>query len=172
MKDYTRVNNIVIHGVPAVATEAEAFAQISKVAHCVGVQLRSKEIDICHSLPDDRQGRGRVICKFLQRRAKVALRDAIRNKKPTARDAGIAENDDVLFAVDHICPATAKLFSDTKRLLWSREGIGGKYRFVWLRGSRILIRFETGAPVIEVKTAAQLTHIAAKLNVISNFSRA
>lgn len=167
LEDYSRVDNLIIHGVPHPNTEAEAFALAFAVGKAAGLDIAYHNISACHSLGRPQNGVGRIVCRFGQRWLRNRLHTAINEKKPTTLQIEKNEKLDKLifpseptkiYATDHFSPQTSHLYSEAKRLLAAR--FGGPLQHLWMRNRRIYSRRIDGEPVVEIRSLEQVRSLA------------
>lgn len=48
LEDYTRAENIILHGVPTVKTDSEAVHYVVSAAKAVGINISDRDISACH----------------------------------------------------------------------------------------------------------------------------
>lgn len=157
LQDYSRVNNLLLHGVPPTQSDREAMNLVISTSKAAGVEVGFSDIDACHSLGQPKEGSSRLICKFLNRWLKNRVLAAINEAKITTGDLGIPGERKPIFATDQLSPHTSKLYSEAKRTLWSKNG--GTYDYIWIKNRKIYARPKEGEKFFEINSSAQLKNL-------------
>lgn len=162
LNDYSRVDNLVLHGGPKAATDEETFQLFQTVAEAYGVPLNPAEVSVCHPLPS-KGPVNKQICRFNKRSSKIRLLLASKKKRLTGRILGWTnmENDrldEPVFITEHLSPDTARLLAETKKKLSTASN--GPFNYVWCKQGRILLRCEgdRGRP-LEVRSYTDIFEI-------------
>lgn len=157
LEDYSRVDNVIIHGLPHPKTEAAAFGIVFAVGKAVGQEVTYNNLSACHSLGRPQNGIGRIVCRFGQRWLRNRFQSAINEKKITTAQLDLTnlEITDTngeptkIYATDHISPQTSQLYSEAKRLLAAR--FGGDFHQVFVRKRKVFARRTVDTPVKELR---------------------
>lgn len=154
LNDYSRVDNLVLHGGPKAVTSEDSFALFHAVAAEYGVVLNRSDVSICHPLPS-KGTVNRQICKFARRSVKLEILLASKKKRLTSKslkwtNVEPAVLNKPVFVTEHLSPETARLLAESKKKL--SVAADGPYTHVWCKQGRVLVRSEgdRGRP-IEVK---------------------
>lgn len=144
LNDYSRVDNLVLHGGPKATTEEESFVLFHTVAAAYGIVLDPGDVSVCHPLPSKGSVNKQII-RFSKRGSKIKLFLASKKRRLTARLlgwTGVAEDkqDDPVFITEHLSPDTARLLAEAKKKL--SVAANGPYTHVWCRQGRVLLRCE------------------------------
>lgn len=157
LEDYSRVDNLIFHGLPPASDEEEAASFVVKAAKFVGIEMSNRDICIAHSLRAARGGPVKLVCRFLHRWQRGKLQAAINSAKITTENLELPGEPQNIVAMDHLSPATSILYAEARNSLALRNG--GEYEFVWMKNRRVFIRKREKEAVIEVKTMAQLDRL-------------
>lgn len=147
--NYSRVNNLVLHGAPKITpdrtnrNQAQAQAQVEAdtlsalVDFCseIGVTVSAADLDICHPLPS-RGDKHKLIYRFLRRTKKFEILRAAKRVKLTSGRLRWADPVRNVFVTEHISPDSARLLSYAKSKL--SAGAGGPFQYVWAKAGRIM----------------------------------
>lgn len=162
LNDYSRVDNLVLHGGPKASTDEETFQLFQTVAEAYGVPLNQSEVSVCHPLPS-KGPVNKQICRFNRRSSKIRLLLASKKKRLTGRILGWTNMDEdrldePVFITEHLSPDTARLLAETKKKL--STAFNGPYNYVWCKQGRILLRCEgdRGRP-LEVRSYTDIFEI-------------
>lgn len=163
LEDYSRVDNVIVHGLPHPQNEAEAFALIADVGKAIGIELSRQNISACHSLGRPQNGVGRIVCRFGKRWLRNQFQSTMNEKKITTAEL---ENHDVpgeprkIYVTDHLSPQTSHLYSEAKRLLAAR--FGGEYQQVFVRKRKVYARRFNDGPVAELRSLEHVRSLAGR----------
>lgn len=151
LNDYSRVDNLVLHGGPKATTPEQSFELFQAAAAAYGITLDPRDVSVCHPLPS----KGTVnkqICRFSKRGSKIKLFLASKKRRLTSRLLGWSgvegdRLDDPVFITEHLSPDTARLLAEAKKKL--SVAANGPYTHVWCRQGRVLVRCEgdRGRPI-------------------------
>lgn len=143
-EQYSRKNSIEIHGMPVTANE-NVLDIIKKVGSALDISIQDDMIDNCHRLGKRPDGGAPIIVKFLRRRdAEEVLKKRRVKRNLSTRHMGMT-SDCPVYINESLCPAKRMLYSRV-RVLKREKG----FKYLWLRGGKILVRKVEGAPVIEI----------------------
>lgn len=154
MEDYSRADNVLIHGVPHPKTSDEAFKLALAVGKAVGVDIKHHNISACHALGRPQNGVGRIVCRFTQRWLRNKFHLAVNDEKIITSqlelEHEIQGEPTKIYATDHHSPQTSHLYSEAKRLLSAR--FGGQYQQVYIRSRKIYARMFDGDVAVELRS--------------------
>lgn len=175
LQQYTRSNNLEIHGIP-VTKEEDVYAIIKDVAKSLKINHNETEIDIAHRIPT---GKGKVqpiIVRFVNRTTKnqwlVNYRMFLKDLKLRARNeanGGIKTNVPTQLKTTHInrnlqegpvyinenlSPYFKELFYNTK--IYAKEH---QYKYIWFRNGKIFLRRNEDVRPIRISTKADLEYL-------------
>lgn len=158
MENYSRRNCLEIQGVPE--QKGEKVAEIVKVVgRALNVTIDDGMIDTCHRFgkkSEERTDPRGIIVKFVRRTDKEALMNKRRERKKdfSTRHLGLT-TDTPVYLNESLSPARRRLLAQARQLKK-----GKNYKYIWLRnGIMILLRKADEAPVIEIKTQADLSKL-------------
>lgn len=138
--NYSRVNNLVLHGAPQIVgekpaqVEQDTFRALETYCGELGVSVASSDLDICHPLPS-RGEKHKLIYRFIRRSKKNEVLAASKRVKVTAKKLNWDVSQRSVFVSDHISPDTARLLAEAKSRL-SAKG-NGPFLYVWAKMGRI-----------------------------------
>lgn len=162
LNDYSRVDNLVLHGGPKAVTAEQSLDLIRTVASAYGVELDPRDISVCHPLPS-KGPMNKQICRFARRDVKIKLYLASKRKRLTGRMLGwngMEEDrlDEPVFITEHLSPDTARLLAEAKKKL--SVAANGPFTHVWCKQGRVLLRCEgdRGRP-LEVRNFVDIVEI-------------
>lgn len=162
LEDYSRVDNLIIHGVPHPKTEKDAFDMAIAVSKAVGLEIKHHNLSACHALGRPQNGVGRIVCRFTQRWLRNQLHSTINDKKITTAELdpelGITGEPIKIYATDHHSPQTSRIYSEARRLLSAR--FGGAYQQVYMRSRKIYARRFDGDAAIELLSLEHVMSLA------------
>lgn len=157
--DYSRANNLVLHDGPLVKTEKETLEALFAVTDKLGVSINEDDIDVCHPLPS-RDGKNRIVYRFIQRRAKHAIVAAARKSQLFSKQFKWAGKDRRIYASDHLSPETAKLLAAAKTKLSAHKQ--GPFAFVWAKMGRVLVKNPSDDRPIEIRWLEDIDDVLLK----------
>lgn len=126
LENYSRRNNIVIHGIPY-SNEENVMEVAQKAGKLVGVSLEPRDIDIAHRLRSKNEKLPPpFIIKLVNRYKKFEIMAQARKLKPTAEKIG-GEKKTKVFFNDHLTPEAQHILTAAKEIsnqvkVWSRNG--------------------------------------------------
>ncbi|CAN8024435.1 unnamed protein product [Ixodes persulcatus] len=143
-EQYSRRNNIEIHGVKQVANE-----NLTHIIESIAVKLdlpppKDQSVEAVHRLHSKEGKTAPILVRFSERNT----RDMWIKKRVTLRSEGIYINKNL-----------TKLL---KSLFWSTRTRAKEkqYKFVWVRNGKIFVRQKEGASVIRVESEKDLSKIS------------
>lgn len=143
-EQYSRRNNIEIHGVKQVANE-----NLTHIIESIAVKLdlpppKDQSVEAVHRLHSKEGKTAPILVRFSERNT----RDMWIKKRVTLRSEGIYINENL-----------TKLL---KSLFWSTRTRAKEkqYKFVWVRNGKIFVRQKEGASVIRVESEKDLSKIS------------
>lgn len=152
-EQYSRKNCIEIQGIPVESKNENVIDIVKRVGLALDFTIEDSMIDNCHRLGHKFDGRGppAIIAKFVRRLdVEEILRKRRIKRNLSTRHMGMP-SDHLVYVSESLCPA--------KRLLYSRARAVRRekgYKYLWLRGGRILARKEESAPVVVINCLADL----------------
>lgn len=162
LEDYSRVDNVIIHGLPHPKDSDDAFQLAFAVGKAVGVEINNNNLSACHALGRPQNGIGRIVCRFTQRWLRNKFQATINEKKITTSqlEREIDCEPTKIYATDHHSPQTSFLYSEAKRLLSAR--FGGPFQQVYMRSRRIYARRFDGDAPLELRSLEYVRNLAAQ----------
>ena len=146
INNYSRRNNIKIHGIPELPQE-NVYTTMHKIGKFLGCEIQQKDIDIAHRVPSSNKSLPRpIIVKFINRWQKHELMIAKKNKKIRTSSVGFSSLDQHIFINDHLTPAAKGILRRAKDL--RSKG----FKFVWSRDSKIFVRKDETSQVKIIKS--------------------
>lgn len=151
LKQYTRLSNIEIKGIPQ--NENESLGDIvQKIGEKIGLNFEPTDIDVVHRVPTKDRKKTNVIVKFATRAARDNFLQCARKKRLSADDIGFSETNPV-YLNEHLCPEYKMLLG----LAIARKK--ENWKFVWVSNSKILARKAENSTVIHIATRDDLSKI-------------
>lgn len=144
-EQYSRRNTLEIHGVPLQKGE-NAVTLVKAVGRALDCKVDDVMIDACHRLRA-RDGSGKspgIVVKMVRRLDAEALLHKRRVKRNlNTHDIGLTEAPaEPVYVNESLSPARRRLLYAARQLK-NEKG----YSFLWIRGGKILMRKDQGAPV-------------------------
>lgn len=162
LEDYSRVDNVIVHGLPHPKTSDEAFELALAVGKAVGVDIKHHNLSACHALGRPQNGVGRIVCRFTQRWMRNQFHNAVTEKKINTSqlelETVVTGEPTKIYATDHNSPQTSHLYSEAKRLLSAR--FGGPFQQVYMRSRRIYARRFDGDAAVELRSLDHVMSLA------------
>ncbi|XP_039288954.1 uncharacterized protein LOC120352444 [Nilaparvata lugens] len=157
LEQYSRVNMVEIRGLPQ-QTNENLTSMVCSISGALGCQITEDSIDTCHRIGRaGPEGPAPVVVKFVRRTDKNALLQKRRVKRDfSSRHIG-GNTDRPIYINECLSPSRRKLFSLARSA--HKEH---RFRFLWVRDCKILIRKKEGSPVIELKSVEQLENLIAQ----------
>lgn len=144
-EQYSRKNCVEIHGIPVTPNENVVHI-VKKVGEALDVNIQETMIDNCHRLGRRNDGGAPgIIVKFVRRLdVEEVLKKRRVKRNLSTRHMGMS-SDCPVYINESLCPMKRTLYGRV-RALKREKG----FKYLWLRGGKILIRKEEGAPVVEI----------------------
>lgn len=152
VEQYSRSNTVEIHGVPAEVNE-NVLEVVKKVGVALDLNITESMVDVCHRLGrrDDAKGSSGIIVRFVRRMDKEELLKRRRVKRTlSTRHMGLP-SDVPVYINESLSPARRRLYAMARQ---AKQQHG--YKYLWLRGGKILMRKEESARVIHIVSQADL----------------
>lgn len=162
LEDYSRADNLLLHGVPSTNSETEAMNVVISAAKVVGIVLQHRDFNACHSLGPRRSGSTRIVCKFVHRWLRNQVRGAVNKGGITTADLGFPGEPNRVFMTDHLSPDSAKFYGEVKSALSSKSG--GNYDYIWTKNRKIFVKLRKGSPSIEITSITQVKNLQEQQN--------
>lgn len=148
MEQYSRLNTVEIQGIPEEKNE-DVVSVVKAVGKALDMTISESMIDACHRLGKSRTASNNqppgIIVKFVRRLDKDSLLQKRRVKSNfSTRHMNLAM-DQPVYINEALSPTRRRLCAEARKL--KREK---KYQYLWVRGGKIFLRREEGAPVIQV----------------------
>lgn len=144
-EQYTRVNCIEIHGVPNTSGE-NVVDIVKKVGAAIDFEVTDSMLDNCHRLGKSTRDRpAGIIVKFVRRMDKENFLAKKREKKDLSTRHMNLGTDHPVYVNESLCPSRRKLYGQARQIKKDKH-----YKYIWLRGGKILLRKSDGGPVISV----------------------
>lgn len=157
MEQYSRNNCVEIHGIPQEPTE-DVVNVVKEVGKALDMKITDEMIDACHRLKK-RPGAGNqqtpgIVVKFVRRIDKEELMRKRRIKHNfSTRHMNLAM-DLPVFINESLSPARRRLFVLAREVKRSKN-----FKYLWVRGGKVFLRREDGAPVVHVTCQADLSKL-------------
>ncbi|XP_070573064.1 uncharacterized protein [Ptychodera flava] len=158
---YSRRNNIEIHGIPQRNGE-DTNDIVVRVAAAVGVDITPSDIDISHCLPSrqnqtqQRHQTPAIIVKFVRRSVRNSIyyaRKNLRGQTPNQIRVG-DNNTNNIYINENLTPPMKRLFHQVNE---RRKQL--KWRFIWTSNGKIFTRKDETSEVITVPSAKAMNRI-------------
>jgi len=140
LKQYLRINNLVISGIPDVP-EVDPKQAVIDLANYLGLTLKEDNIDIAHRLPTRQKGKDRpIVVKFAQRWCKEQLMDKVigeikQKKVIDTKGLGYTAPNATVFINEHLTPNMQKIHYQARQL--KKEG---KISSVHVKKGKIIVK--------------------------------
>lgn len=142
-EQYSRVNCIEIHGIPHQPNE-NVLQIVKDVGVAIDFKVSDEAIDNCHRLGRSVAGKPvpGIIVKFTRRLDKEEFlrKKRIRHNLST-RHMGLT-TDLPVFVNESLCSARRRVYALARQAKKTKQ-----YKYIWLRGGKILMRKNDGEPV-------------------------
>lgn len=151
-EQYSRKNCLEIQGIP-VAINENIVDIVKKVGVALDIKIDDAMIDNCHRLSkkSDAHGPPGIIAKFVRRLdVEEILRKRRIKRNLSTRHMGMTV-DHPVYINESLCPALRVMYGRVRAI---RREKGFKY--LWLRGGKILLRKEEGSPVVVINCQSDL----------------
>lgn len=153
LEQYSRTNAVEIHGVPFQNNE-DVLSVVKEVGKALDMNITDTMIDACHRLgrkPGPNNSSPGIIVKFVRRLDKEELLKKRRVKSNLSTRHMNLGLDQPVYINESLSPMRRRLFVAARQMKRDKG-----YRFLWVRGGKILVRKEESAPVIQVACQADL----------------
>ena len=158
MDQYLRVNNIEVVGLPLpendengapAETHEEILIEALNSLNEFHGQITGEDIDICHPIPSRRKDKKDVmICRFVSRKAKIAILDAKRKQKD------FQFKNKTIYINEHLSPDNRRIFSEASAVRRTKQ-----YKHIWTANGVTHMRKEDGTPAIKIGNSIDLTKL-------------
>lgn len=155
MEQYSRSNTVEIHGVPSEPNE-NVIEVVKKVGVALDLNVTESMIDACHRLGrrDEAKGPPGIIVRFVRRIDKEELLRKRRVKRNlSTRHMGLT-SDVPVYINESLSPARRRLYAMARQAK-RQQG----YKYLWLRGGKILMRKEESTKVVQITTQSDLERL-------------
>lgn len=153
-EDYSRAENLILHGVSKTKSDTEAMDVVIAAAKLAEVPVTRQDIIACHTLPSRQPGDGKIVCRFVNRWLRNRVHRSVNKTSITSVDLNIPGEKKDVFVTDHLSPATAQLYAEARRTLFAKSG--GQFQYVQIRSRKIMLRTTKDAEPIELKSMGHL----------------
>ncbi|XP_022201029.2 uncharacterized protein LOC111057869 [Nilaparvata lugens] len=146
-EQYSRSNNIEIHGVPEQGNE-DLYETVAGVSAALGHKVSREAIDVCHRLGkrSDNAGPAIIIARFVRREDKLKILEKRRVKRDfSTNDIGLSCATVPVYINENLCYGRRKVFAAAR--LAKKEK---NYAYLWIRNGKILMQKESSSPVREI----------------------
>ncbi|XP_077984614.1 uncharacterized protein LOC144439215 [Glandiceps talaboti] len=160
LQQYTRRNNLEIHGVPEQPDE-DTDSLVVKVANSAGIHISTSDIDISHRLPSRTHAHPHprpapIIVKFTRRTIRnniYSARKHIKNK--STRDMNIDNHTDTrIYINENLSPANKQLFYKANEKKKSLQ-----WKFIWTMNGNILVRKNEESRAIRITSVNDIERL-------------
>uniref|UniRef100_A0A8D8YY01 FP protein C-terminal domain-containing protein n=1 Tax=Cacopsylla melanoneura TaxID=428564 RepID=A0A8D8YY01_9HEMI len=151
---YTMNKNIQIDGVPEVNDEnlKELVIEIGKK---IEVNVEEKEIDKAHRVPSrNPQNIPPIIVQFTTRQTRDNFIDKVRKNKITTKDVKRSGEEKFVYVNEHLTKLKKDIMYEARRLKQDKG-----YKFLWVRGGKVLMRKNETSRVFELRSFDDLSKI-------------
>lgn len=153
-EQYSRVNNVEIQGIPQSASE-DVHEIVKSVGAALEVPITETDIDVCHRLGKPTDGRTpAIIVRFSRRVVKEELLRRRKIKRDFSTRHLNLPTDIPIYINEALCPARRRVFAAARE---AKKTLG--YKYLWIKGGKILIRKADGTPVTELKTVSDVNSL-------------
>lgn len=154
LQQYTRINNVEIHGIPVIKDENPAEIVVNLGKH-LGVAIDHRQIDVCHRLPSRSSDfPPTLLVKFCSRITKNVLLNAKKkNRNLRSADLGVNAPSRMVYLNEHLSPSNRMLLKKAMEL--KQHG----FKYVWTRDCRILVRKNDTSSVNNITSQEDLHKI-------------
>ncbi|XP_039278914.1 uncharacterized protein LOC120350318 [Nilaparvata lugens] len=151
LEQYSRINMVEIRGLPQQPNE-DLNSMVYNISSALGCQIGEDAIDVCHRLGRaGPEGPAPVVVKFIRRTDKNTLLQKRRVKRDFSTRHIDCNTDQPIYINECLSPSRRKLFSLARSA--HKEH---RFKFLWVRDCKILMRKQEKSPVIELKSSGQL----------------
>lgn len=155
LSQYSRRNNIIIHGIP-IQNDEDPIRIAMKACEIVGVKIGEKEIDSAHRLPSKNTQAPPFIMKMICRFTRDEVKRKAKENNVKASAFG-GDSDTKLFYSDHLTKKNQELLTYAKELK--------ETHYIWSNKGKILGRAkDPGSKVFQIKTREDVDRDRKKRN--------
>jgi len=161
LQQYTRRNNIEVHGVPVTPKE-DVYAVVEAIAGAIGVEYNRRDISIAHRLGSSRKdGPSGIVIACVSRTTKNAWIAAARRRKRMsgsplcARDLSSSLPETPIYINEHLTAANKQLLGAARAAKRS-----GAISFAWPSDGKILVRQHADSNVIRITQVSDLNQFS------------
>lgn len=153
-EQYSRINNVEIHGIPQTGNE-NVSEIVQNVGKALDVPISEVDIDVCHRLGKTTDRRSpAIIVRFVRR----VVKDELLRRRKIKRDFSTRHlnlpSDVPIYINEALCPARRRVFAAARE---AKKTLG--YKYLWIKGGKILIRKSDGTSVTELKTVNDVNNL-------------
>ncbi len=164
MEQYTRRNNVVLHGIPVTSKEVTDDIVI-QYAKAVGLSMAYTDIDVSHRLPKrdpNNTNPPTIIAKLTRRSMKYRLMSLSKDKKNVPlQNLGFQSNKSC-YITDHLTQKNALLLQKVKNIAADNQ-----WKYVWSKEGKILARRSVNDPVVHIQTETEAHQLLTSSNAES-----
>lgn len=153
LKQYTRLSNLEIKGIPQNQNES-LMEVVQRIGDKVGMCVEPKDIDVVDRVPTKDRTKTNIIVRFSSRAVRDKVLQAAKKKRLSASDIGFSDTNAV-YINEHLCPEYKALLG--MAIARKKEK---NWRFVWVSQSKILARKAENSNVIHIASRDDLDKIA------------
>lgn len=154
LEQHSKSYNIEIQGVPCHPGE-NVRNTVVKISNLFGVNISPADIENCHRLGKSNRVPNKppaIIAKFYSRPLKEEVIDAKKKTKfLQARDLGYKDSNSKIYVNNHLTQINKNLYWLART---AAKDLG--FKFVWERNAKILMRQDENAPIIVVRSPADI----------------
>lgn len=167
LQQYSRANNLEIHGLPETKNE-NVYNIIRDVAKTLDVQHKDSQIDIAHRIPTKAGNSKPIIIKFTSRTTKEEWIKKYKNKLRDMRDKDGPNKVNNLRSIhinknlpDNPIYINENLSGYYRELLYKTKNFAenNNYKFVWVKNGKIYLRKEVNSISKRVSTTLDLENL-------------
>lgn len=153
LEQYSRVNNLMINGIPVTPKE-NVYSVLASVADVLGVEFHGYDITIAHRL-NTRSGDTRpppIVAQFSSRKIKnewLTARRVKKTLKTTELPGRLPESD--IYVNEHLTPITRGIFNHARQLVKD-----GTLHQVWTADCKVFVRKEQNGKALKITHINQL----------------
>lgn len=151
-EQYSRRNCVEIQGVPEVPDE-NVLEVVKSVGKAIGMEVVDTMVDACHRLRKrpGTSGPAGIVVKFVRRMDADLMMVRKRAKKRLSTVHLGLQMDTTVYINESLSPARRRLYAVAREAKRSKG-----YKWLWVRGGRILMKKEDNGPVIHINSQADL----------------
>ena len=154
LEQYTRKNNLEIHGIPE-KTEENLVEKVIKLANALNVTIRSDDIDICHRMFTGRNvSKPRpIIVRFKSYRTKKELY-GVRKSLKNQRMSQIFQGAGIVYINENLTRMRRQLFAK----VWKRKK-SEQWHSAWTMDGKIFMKLSLGDHPVRIYSQEDLDNI-------------